>query len=59
MGRRAGADLDGETFAQRVAPSLLNAVGLNELVRTKADYEAEDDRRWRRIAAPRQLAAST
>ena len=32
----------GETFAQRVAPSLLNAVGLNELVRTSvADYEAE------------------
>jgi len=32
----------GETFAQRVAPSLLNAVGLNELVRANvADYEAE------------------
>ncbi|MFT3664522.1 hypothetical protein [Piscinibacter sp.] len=32
----------GAGFAQRVAPSLLNAVGLNELVRADAaDYEAE------------------
>src|SRR5512139_4004538 len=32
----------GETFAQRVAPSLLHAVGLDELVRTDvAGYEAE------------------
>ena len=46
----------GETFAQRVAPSLLNAVGLNELVRTSvADYEG---RGRSRAGAGRASAAS-